>query len=118
MTVSLDLQNVKLRQMRSKLFLMSYQQKWVRRFHVCLVLHKKYENYMCKSIVYIQEEGRGVVYTDFFLFFFCTTHNILKNAIFKKRLDERKRKLKNNLYFLLKKKYVIKVYQKSVKNII
>ena len=104
MTVSLDLQNVKLRQMRSKLFLMSYQQKWVRRFHVCLVLHKKYENYMCKSIVYIQEEGRGVVYTDFFLFFFfCTTHNILKNAIFKKRLDERKRKLKNNLYFLLKK---------------
>ena len=70
MTVSLDLQNVKLRQMRSKLFLMSYQQKWVRRFHVCLVLHKKYENYMCKSIVYIQEEGRGVVYTDFYLFFF------------------------------------------------
>ena len=56
MTVSLDLQNVKLRQMRSKLFLMSYQQKWVRRFHVCLVLHKKYENYMCKSIVYIQEQ--------------------------------------------------------------
>ena len=70
MTVSLDLQNVKLRQMRSKLFLMSYQQKWVRRFHVCLVLHKKYENYMCKSIVYIQEEGRGVVYRDFFLFVF------------------------------------------------
>ena len=113
MTVSLDLQNVKLRQMRSKLFLMSYQQKWVRRFHVCLVLHKKYENYMCKSIVYIQEEGRGVVYTDFF-----SSHNILKNAIFKKRWDERKRKLKNNLYFLLKKKYEIKVYQKSVKNII
>ena len=52
-----------------------------------------------------------------FFSFFCTTHNILKNAIFKKRLDERKRKLKNNLYFLFKK-IELKVYKKTVKNII
>ena len=72
----------------------------------------------CAKVLFtFKKKAEVLSIQTFFFSFFCTTHNILKNAIFKKRLDERKRKLKNNLYFLFKK-IELKVYKKTVKNII